>query len=132
MRELKFRAYDAKNKHYEYISDLYWFEENFVHCQGDNDYTLEQFTGAYDSNGKEVYEGDILKFHPSIMSFMGDGCIWENYGHVNIPDFTTGVLIHYNHPYSEMCDSWADILEQYYGIERSEPLRCEVIGTIHD
>lgn len=47
MREIKFRAWDGKTM-WESISDL------------DTDWTLMQFTGLKDKNGKEIYEGDYL------------------------------------------------------------------------
>ena len=64
MRKIKFRAWNIDHKRMEYISDLYWFEENGVlddsGMGSSSDYILEQFTGCYDENGKEIYEGDII------------------------------------------------------------------------
>ncbi len=65
MREIKFRAWDKVEK--QMITKNFG---NFINFNGtvfhngmkQGDWTLMQYTGLKDKNGKEIYEGDIVQF----------------------------------------------------------------------
>lgn len=71
MREIKFRAWRENKMHYNITTAHY--EHNAMSGSGGDlwDFAewmkwskVMQYTGLKDKNGKDVYEGDIVKFHP--------------------------------------------------------------------
>jgi uncharacterized phage protein (TIGR01671 family) len=75
-RQLKFRCWDKVNKNFVppshiaingngilLITDSGMYEkfQNKNYCDVDQEYVIQQFTGEYDKNKKEIYEGDIIR-----------------------------------------------------------------------
>ena len=127
MREIKFRAWDKNTK--KIIIDLpmvicykaFWLYDelnNAMEYYGHgNDYILMQYTGLKDRNGKEIYEGDILKGNGGAEDFFFDIGFEEGCFIAKMPWIKNGEI------YPE--------LKAYCGF-KEDFISIEVIGNIHE
>ncbi len=127
MRTIKFRAYHKARKEmypvWSYATD-FTFKNTMdgVGCDGVPDRTEElelmQFTGLTDKNGKEIYEGDVLK--------------WKSSNPFSLDEIRM-VSVSYTQA-QFWCNGTGGKFGKF-GVYLAELLaneRCEVIGNIHE
>ena len=122
MREIKFRVWDTVKRKMSAPFDIlevtvmgweeYEGDIRLQNCDSPYEYfPIMQFTGLRDKNGKEIYEGDIVRY-------------FEDWG----MEIKTEVKFNHGYysPFVHVEEGHGDSLEDY------EPGYYEVIGNVHE
>lgn len=118
-RVIKFRAWDKEEKKMYFDVQNNYDNIREQTCFQDNNLELMQFTGLKDKNGKEIYEGDIIKAKHDVGDYDIGSVVYGRKGAfcIDLPKVATGIK--------------SPLLNYIHGIMFDES-DIEVIGNIYE
>lgn len=117
----KFRAWTEEGKVMYY--DVYPFKDDTLLLSYDeiafdevpaSDFILMQSTGLFDSNGKEIYEGDIVKYKVDCNTFTEEVAYDKNYAGFGVMDADADIIFTFGALFADIDISSLEVIGNIY------------------
>lgn len=142
----KFRAYDSGSLSRMYQPDevmvgdgnIWIIDEDSVAGEWivNNDLNLMQSTGLFDRNGKEIFEGDVLKFNDEWNEYCHEGYVDGSVKGINYVEVLRGEACFEfgktKYPESSLFILMEDEHLNFKDFIKSEDFEFEIIGNIYE